>query len=160
MQSERHYAVSQSRLSRGSFANHDRVCMLEESWKSHMGKCMVPWNTNQDILTRSCSMPSTHSASITFLATYILLASLHLPVHPLFPANIRLVPFIVVPYASGVVWSRVWLGHHSWPQVLAGGSYGIVFATVWFEIWRSGLNDKLQLLEMEVIAWLDRYLHM
>jgi dolichyldiphosphatase len=105
-------------------------------------------------------MPSTHSASITFLATYVLLACLYLPAHPAFPAYMRVAPMVVVPYALGVVVSRVWLGHHSWLQVLAGASYGIVFGIIWFELWRSGLNEQLGLLEMGLKAWINRYLSM
>ena len=124
-----------------------------------MGRMII---TNQDISDDNppCSMPSTHSASITFLATYILLACLYLPVHAVFPAYSRLAPLIVVPYASAVMMSRVWLGHHTWPQVFAGGSYGIVFAIFWFEFRRCGLNDKLGLLEMYVSALIDQYLQM
>lgn len=104
------------------------------------------------------SMPSTHSASITFLATYLILACLYLPVHPLFPRHVRLAPVVVVPYASAVMISRVSLGHHSWPQVLAGASYGIIFAIVWFWFWKSGLEGRLGHLEMLAKAWLRRHL--
>lgn len=96
-------------------------------------------------------MPSTHSASICFLATYILLASLRLPIHAAFPADIRLAPLVVIPYALAVMMSRVWLGLHTWPQVFAGASYGVVFAVVWFEFWRRGLNDRLGVLEMDAL---------
>ncbi len=89
------------------------------------------------------SMPSTHSAAISFLATYIILASLYLPLHPSFPSsvNVRLSPMITTPWAIAVVMSRVWLGHHTWPQVIAGASYGLILASVLFGLWRSGLNE-------------------
>jgi len=81
-------------------------------------------------------MPSTHSAAITYFATYIPLASLYLPVHPTLPPKIRvLAPLLTVPWAILVVASRVWLGYHSWPQVIAGTLYGASFACGWFSLY-------------------------
>jgi dolichyldiphosphatase len=92
--------------------------------------------------TFASSMPSTHSAAISFLATYIILASLYLPLHPSFSSeNVRLSPLITTPWAIAVVMSRVWLGHHTWPQVFAGASYGLILASVLFGLWRGGLSE-------------------
>ncbi|KAF9464683.1 hypothetical protein BDZ94DRAFT_1161591 [Collybia nuda] len=92
----------------------------------------------------SYGMPSTHSASITYFATYIPLACIYLPLHPSLPSNapgIRILSSLVVlPWATCIVSSRVWLGHHSWPQVAVGASYGFAFALVWFNLWCVGLN--------------------
>ncbi|KIM88596.1 hypothetical protein PILCRDRAFT_62374 [Piloderma croceum F 1598] len=95
-------------------------------------------------------MPSTHSASITYYATYVPLACLYLPIHPSLPSSMltRVVPSLVV-----VPWSiliRVWLGHHTWPQVAVGCSYGLVFACVWFTAWTCGFVEYGRILEQSL----------
>lgn len=42
-----------------------------------------------------------------------------------------------------VVFSRVWLGHHTWGQVAVGSGYGASFATLWFILWVRGGLDVL-----------------
>ncbi|KAF8350721.1 hypothetical protein F5887DRAFT_940608 [Amanita rubescens] len=95
-------------------------------------------------------MPSTHSTTISYFATFIVLACLRLPIHPSLPSGTatRLVPPIMaVPWAILVVMSRVWLGHHTWPQVIVGVSYGVAFGSVWFSLWTDGLQQHGQKLE-------------
>ncbi|KIM49133.1 hypothetical protein M413DRAFT_438297 [Hebeloma cylindrosporum] len=92
----------------------------------------------------SYGMPSTHSASIAYFATYILLSCIHLPIHPSFrPGFISRVlpPSLALPWAVMIVMSRVWLGHHTWRQVFAGVFYGVGWAALCFKIWTMGLND-------------------
>ncbi|KAI0827372.1 hypothetical protein BC628DRAFT_1318522 [Trametes gibbosa] len=95
---------------------------------------------------KTYGMPSTHSAVITFFAAYIVLACTYLPIHPSLPASSPsitrvLPPLFVVPLASTIAVSRIWLRHHTWPQVAAGVAYGLVFAPVWFRLWTCGLNE-------------------
>jgi len=95
-------------------------------------------------------MPSTHSATITYYATYVPLACLYLPIHASLPQSTltRVVPpLIVVPWASLISISRIWLGHHTWPQVTVGCSYGLAFACVWFIAWTHGLSEYGKTLE-------------
>ncbi|KDQ63325.1 hypothetical protein JAAARDRAFT_53549 [Jaapia argillacea MUCL 33604] len=92
----------------------------------------------------SYGMPSTHSATISFYATYVTLACAYLPLHPSLPNNpmIRVIPPVVSPIcAYFVASSRVWLGKHSWPQIAVGCLYGTVFAIYWFKLWTRGLNE-------------------
>lgn len=89
-------------------------------------------------------MPSTHAATISYYAAYILLGCLYLPIHPTLPSGLYtriLPPLITIPFATTIVMSRVWLGHHTMPQVVAGASYGVAFAFVWFALWTRGLNS-------------------
>ncbi|KZV87764.1 phosphatidic acid phosphatase type 2/haloperoxidase, partial [Exidia glandulosa HHB12029] len=86
-------------------------------------------------------MPSTHSATISYFAASVLLASGYLPLHPAFPNS----PLFRASAALGMgVWallvsaSRIWLGHHSVLQVAVGSAYGIGFAATWFVLWTSG----------------------
>lgn len=109
-------------------------------------------------------MPSTHSAAISYLATYILLASMFLPVHPSFPSNINvslLAPCVALPWAVAVVSSRVWLGHHTVPQVIAGASYGVALASVWFGLWSGELSrsELVRELERDINLLVDSYLN-
>ncbi|KAI0657504.1 PAP2-domain-containing protein [Cubamyces menziesii] len=94
---------------------------------------------------KTYGMPSTHSAVITYFATYISLACAYLPVHPSFPASPMLSrvlpPLLVVPLAITIAASRIWLGHHTWPQVAVGVTYGLLFVPVWFKLWTGGLNE-------------------
>lgn len=95
-------------------------------------------------------MPSTHSASITYFAVFIPLACAYLPIHPslpLSPATCFLPLVIIFPWAFLVILSRVWLAHHTWPQVAVGSAYGAAFAYLWFKIWAGGLNGYGQIAE-------------
>ncbi|KAG9226326.1 hypothetical protein CCMSSC00406_0003205 [Pleurotus cornucopiae] len=108
----------------------------------------------------SYGMPSTHSATIIYYATYIPLACAKLPIHPSLPANsfvTRVLPVLIaVPYGYVIAASRVWLGHHTWKQVVVGGSYGAALAAVWFELWVRGGNAYGQVLEREVNGYVDQ----
>ena len=103
-------------------------------------------------------MPSTHSATITFFATYITLAALYLPVHPAFPNDWRsrvLPPLLVLPCASLIAASRLWLGHHTLAQIVAGVGLGIFMATGWYAAWvHGGLNEYGRILEDQFIRTL------
>ncbi|PFH54369.1 hypothetical protein AMATHDRAFT_135772, partial [Amanita thiersii Skay4041] len=102
-------------------------------------------------------MPSTHSAAMSYYATFIVLASWHLPLHRSLPTGplMRIVPpVIAVPWATVVIMSRVWLGHHTWPQVIAGASYGVLFGSVWFTLWTNGLNQYGAELERLIEAFI------
>ncbi|KAH9854563.1 hypothetical protein C2E23DRAFT_775100 [Lenzites betulinus] len=94
---------------------------------------------------KTYGMPSTHSAVITFFAAYITLACMYLPIHPMLPSSPALmrmaIPLVVVPLASMIAASRIWLGHHTWPQVGAGVAYGLLCAPLWFRLWTGGLNE-------------------
>ncbi|KAJ8520402.1 hypothetical protein ONZ45_g2792 [Pleurotus djamor] len=102
----------------------------------------------------SYGMPSTHSATILYYGTFVPIACTRLPIHPTLPTDpfvIRFAPsLIVVSYAYTVAASRVWLGHHTWKQVIAGGAYGIAFAAIWFKLWEEGINDHGRTLESVV----------
>lgn len=95
-------------------------------------------------------MPSTHSAVITYYAVYTVLACRYLPLHPSLPEGevMRVLPLvIVIPWATTIAVSRIWLGHHTWPQVAAGCTYGLLFAPLWFRLWTHGVNDYGRMLE-------------
>ncbi|KAH9937336.1 PAP2-domain-containing protein [Fomitopsis serialis] len=99
---------------------------------------------------KSYGMPSTHSATITFFAAYIALACLYLPIHPTLPSSpfTRVLPIIIsIPWAVTIVVSRIWLGHHNVPQVIAGCACGLVLAPLWFNLWTHGANDYSRALE-------------
>ncbi|KAI0322731.1 phosphatidic acid phosphatase type 2/haloperoxidase [Amylostereum chailletii] len=106
---------------------------------------------------KSYGMPSTHSATITYFGTYIPLACAFLPIHPSlsYSTFTRLwPPLVVVPCAILIAVSRVWLGHHTWPQVIVGCSYGAAWAFLWFRIWTHGMSDFGQLVEQEALRYL------
>lgn len=108
-------------------------------------------------------MPSTHSASISYYAAYVPLACYYLPIHSSLPESwiTRVIPpLIVVPWAGVVMASRIWLGHHTWPQVFAGGAYGSAVAFLWFALWKGGANGYGQILEEFMIPRLAPYLRL
>ncbi|KNZ74257.1 Dolichyldiphosphatase, partial [Termitomyces sp. J132] len=95
-------------------------------------------------------MPSTHSATISYYAVYISLACVYLSSHRSFPLSVCTRMFLAVLcllYGIMVVWSRIWLGHHTWPQVIVGVTHGLIFAMVWFKLWCAGLNQYGSQLE-------------
>lgn len=79
---------------------------------------------------KSYGMPSSHSAAIIFLTTYLS------SVFALTWQNILVLLFFH-GFSFAVVWSRVRLGHHTKSQVLAGSLYGFSCAmlatTLWFK---------------------------
>lgn len=100
-------------------------------------------------------MPSTHSAVIAYYAAYTLLASAYLPIHPTIPDTpwTRIVvPSVVVPWATAIAVSRIWLGHHTIPQVLVGCIHGVVFTYVWYSIWSQGADSYGRYLEETFFA--------
>lgn len=81
---------------------------------------------------KSYGMPSSHSAAIFFLNTYL---------QCLFNAaftwqNICILLFFH-GFAISVVWSRVRLGHHTESQVIAGSLFGFSCALVAFYLWKN-----------------------
>lgn len=103
------------------------------------------------------SMPSTHSASISFYATYITLASFYLPIHSTLartsPWLRVLAPALALPWGATILASRVWLGHHTWKQVFAGAALGLCFAGMWFEGWMRGANEVGWMVEEAVAPY-------
>ncbi|KAG2157113.1 hypothetical protein DEU56DRAFT_722917 [Suillus clintonianus] len=102
-------------------------------------------------------MPSSHASTCTFFATYITIACLQLPLHPTFPTFAALAPVVVLPWTFFIVVSRVWLRHHTWPQVAAGTAFGACCASVWFKLWMDDVADvKTTVWEVEAVvqSWL------
>ncbi|KAH9950904.1 PAP2-domain-containing protein [Amylocystis lapponica] len=104
---------------------------------------------------KSYGMPSTHSAVITYFAAYITLACIALPIHSSLPSGTitRVVPLLVVlPWASIIAISRIWLGHHTWPQVGAGCAYGLLYTPLWYTLWVRGGNEYGRMLERSLFG--------
>ncbi|KIK59909.1 hypothetical protein GYMLUDRAFT_261882 [Collybiopsis luxurians FD-317 M1] len=109
---------------------------------------------------KTYGMPSTHSGSVAYYATYITLASLYLPVHDTLPQSWLtriLPPLVILPMAGLIAVSRVWLGHHTWAQVSVGCSFGLVFGCSWFYLWTHGLNELGIAVEQLWKSHLDCY---
>ena len=66
-------------------------------------------------------------------------------------------PLLAVPWAGTVLMSRVWLGHHTWPQVFAGASYGVFVAVLWFNVWIRGLDKWGYAVERWALGHLAAY---
>ncbi|KAI9267096.1 hypothetical protein EDC94DRAFT_602267 [Helicostylum pulchrum] len=83
-------------------------------------------------MKKSYGMPSSHSAAICFLTTYL---------QCLFTAALTWQNVIVLLFFHGfslaVVWSRVRLGHHTKAQVICGSLFGLSCALVAFYLWKS-----------------------
>ncbi|KAH7889687.1 hypothetical protein F5I97DRAFT_1846287 [Phlebopus sp. FC_14] len=80
-------------------------------------------------------MPSTHASACMFFAAYSTLANLYLPPHPSLHPVAAHVSIFIPPLAGIIVLSRVWLGHHTRPQIAAGTAFGVLFASIWFKLW-------------------------
>lgn len=93
-------------------------------------------------------MPSTHSATISYYATFITLATSMLPIHSslyLLPRFIiyPIAPILAISTAATVCISRIRLGHHTIKQVVAGITVGILCGAVWFWWWYKGSAQAL-----------------
>ncbi|KAI0784989.1 hypothetical protein C8Q75DRAFT_723444, partial [Abortiporus biennis] len=110
-----------------------------------------PLHTTPGRQKKSYGMPSTHSAVIAYYAAYTMLACIYLPIHSSLPDSTltRVIPpLIIVPWSAVIAMSRIWLGHHTWPQVSVGCLYGIIFTPFWFMLWTSyGWNEYGQATE-------------
>jgi hypothetical protein len=98
-------------------------------------------------------MPSTHSAVISYYAAYFPLACAYDHTDTFLPAGSVwrvFMPPVVVIWATFIALSRIWLGHHTWPQVAVGCLYGIVFAFFWFTLWTSHLYEYGRLVDSAV----------
>lgn len=98
-----------------------------------------PLHTLQQKVTYG--MPSTHSAVTGYYTCYIFLSCFYLQLHRfvfLGPAWGMVFLVVVLPFTTSIVLSRVWLGHHTWRQVVVGTLYGIAFALGWFMVWFKG----------------------
>ena len=95
-------------------------------------------------------MPSSHSAVISYYASFISLAATRLAVHPSLrsvpPQLITVLgPIGIVTTAVVVCVSRIRLGHHTVKQVGAGILVGTVGGVAWFWWWSRG--------QAQDIAW-------
>ncbi|SAM59043.1 uncharacterized protein UBRO_01122 [Ustilago bromivora] len=95
---------------------------------------------------KTSGMPSTHSATISFMGIYIMLSALFLPLHPTFSLdsssdNVARIWIGLVGIAAPVLvmWSRVRLGVHTPAQTLVGAALGVAKACIWFTAW-NGTN--------------------
>mmetsp|Transcript_16187 Transcript_16187/g.27282 ORF Transcript_16187/g.27282 Transcript_16187/m.27282 type:complete len:236 (-) Transcript_16187:424-1131(-) len=80
----------------------------------------------------SYGMPSSHSSYMTFVAVYVALdLARHLNRYP----NCDLIKLLigggVWPLTASVMYSRVYLGYHSPPQVAAGAALGVAAGLAW-----------------------------
>ncbi|PCH34020.1 PAP2-domain-containing protein [Wolfiporia cocos MD-104 SS10] len=137
------------------FASGAVLCSLTVKIVKRFVRQPRPIQTKHDRQKKSYGMPSTHSATISYYATYITLACLYLPIHRSLPSSVltRVVPpSIAVPWAATIAVSRTWLGYHTWPQVAAGCAYGLLFTPIWFSLWTRGANEYGAELERTVFG--------
>ncbi|KAG2037276.1 PAP2-domain-containing protein [Suillus americanus] len=107
----------------------------------------------------SYGMPSSHASACTFFATYITITCLQLPVHPTLPSSAMFVPVVILPWTFMIVVSRVWLDHHTWPQVAVGTALGACCASFWFKLWMddaAGVKTTAWEVEAMVKSWLEQ----
>ncbi|KAI8448788.1 hypothetical protein BY996DRAFT_4552862, partial [Phakopsora pachyrhizi] len=110
---------------------------------------------------KSYGMPSAHAASMTYIASYSILAvlfensNLALPPNGIFDFVIAhrcaqyfgiekaffnlIIKWIatsnITLLAVGVCWSRHRFQHHTKVQILAGVGFGLFFAILWYSVW-------------------------
>ncbi|KAF8271468.1 hypothetical protein EI94DRAFT_1657560 [Lactarius quietus] len=120
-----------------------------------------PVQTTRYKQKQSYGMPSTHSATIIFYGTYVIMACATLPLHQSLPESSLFRPLttlVAIPWAFVVPGSRVWLGHHTIAQVVVGCAYGFIFACIWFSLWTHGLNALGEIVENHVRAYIGAYI--
>ncbi|CAO1617657.1 unnamed protein product [Parajaminaea phylloscopi] len=89
-------------------------------------------------VTRTYGMPSTHSATVTFMSTYVLFYTgskvAQSGLSSLSAWEVGYSAFLVVAPVA-VMWSRTALMAHTAKQVLAGGALGVVVANGAWHLW-------------------------
>ncbi|PWN20439.1 hypothetical protein BCV69DRAFT_238268, partial [Microstroma glucosiphilum] len=97
---------------------------------------------DKSAVTRTFGLPSTHSSTVTFLCSYVVLGVAHRValgekggLSALTPLEMASTLFLVV-FPPLVMWSRVALGVHTTRQVVAGGLLGLTCAVGWWTLWR------------------------
>jgi len=118
-----------------------------------------PAQTTHRRQKQTYGMPSTHSATIMFYATYVTLACAWLPLHASLPQSPFLRPFVAlatISWAGVVASSRILLGYHTAPQVIVGCIHGFTFACVWFWPWTHGLSDLGHIVERHIGVYIER----
>ena len=144
------HAVCQPRSSSTSSDSKD----LNKVEEHHMGMS-CPTKPSSMVTSPVCRMPSTHASACTFFAVSVLLSSLYLPLHSSLHSFAAFAPLVVVPWAATINLSRVWLGYHTWRQVMGGVGFGICFAVLWFKMWAEdigGIATIGRVLECDVTS--------
>ena len=104
-------------------------------------------------------MPSTHASAVAYMATYIVMATIHLHLPAslgwLTKAQERRIRIagsgIAIMWAVLVTGSRLYLGRHTLRQILAGVAFGVVFAIASFMAYVDGLDKAFARLEHALV---------
>ncbi|KAI0347690.1 PAP2-domain-containing protein [Trametopsis cervina] len=138
------------------FAAGALVCSRVAKFLKRFVRQPRPFNPRPRRQKVSYGMPSTHSAVVAHCIVYTLLAARRLPLHPSLPEQARTFgPLIIVPWSAAIAISRIWLGHHTWQQVVAGCLLGVAFAFFWFSNWTNGLNEYGTYFEQKyLLQWI------
>ncbi|WOL08484.1 hypothetical protein Cni_G17237 [Canna indica] len=100
--------------------------------------------------------PSSHSQYMFFFATYFSLLCLLNGAGISSPRSRRLLALLSWPPAFLTLYSRVYLGYHTIPQVIAGSTLGSVLGAAWYWFVNTMLKDYFPAIEESAIG---RYLY-
>lgn len=82
-------------------------------------------------------MPSSHAQSLAFLCTYAAVTAR--------AAGWPVGGSVAVALAGAFLASlRVWMGLHTWPQVIVGASLGCSYSLLWLRLWRQQVSSALR----------------
>jgi membrane-associated phospholipid phosphatase len=99
---------------------------------------------------KTYGMPSTHSTSIAYFMTYIVLS---LPPFQRSLTNHSALDLVMLlgtlAWGIAIMWSRIYLGYHTWQQGAVGGAIGFGGGAAWRYIWDGvvlpgGLDSQFQ----------------
>ncbi|CAD5186571.1 unnamed protein product [Musa acuminata subsp. malaccensis] len=96
--------------------------------------------------------PSSHSQFIFFFSTYFSLPCLINGVGVSSPSSRRIIGLLPWPSAFLTLYSRVYLGYHTVPQVLAGSTLGLLLGAGWYSIVDTMLVDFFPAVEESAIG--------
>ncbi|RRT73496.1 hypothetical protein B296_00019478 [Ensete ventricosum] len=96
--------------------------------------------------------PSSHSQFMFFFSTYFSLLCLINGVGVSSPSSRRIIALLPWPSAFLTLYSRVYLGYHTVPQVLAGSTLGLLLGAGWYWIVNTMLVDFFPAVEESAIG--------
>jgi len=102
---------------------------------------------------KTYGMPSTHSTTVSFFMVYIVLAlsSSNTPSRVGRYKGWYMLGTVI--WGCAIIFSRVYLGYHTYPQILVGSGLGLLSAISWMQLWERAVQGEMEGRLQSLIDW-------